>query len=266
MASSEPKRRWVRVLQFTIVAVLCLLMPVAMQTGFPWYGSVIVLCSAVIIIVGQHRIFRPAVSRTASEIVCRYIPWYEGNAYFFCLLIPLMGIAMVAAGREAGYPPWFQFAGIMLLGIMALMLWSVVHVWRRSFLRISPSALTLRSGTLGSKLTEIRREDVRSITPKIVPNPVSGKSLQVEIAYHPAESGSNTVETVLLGLHLTVRPINLVNALTTWRNSAIDDPHELLDLIEYILRARSLAGVIPPPTRSALDAPPDAPPDGSHHD
>jgi hypothetical protein len=91
------------------------------------------------------------------------------------------------------------------------------------------------------------------------------RSLQVKIAYHPADSDTNTVETVLLGLQLTVRPIDLVNALMAWKYSAVNDPGELLDLIEQVLRGhRPTALPGPPQNGSASEADRDVPQDDSH--
>jgi hypothetical protein len=48
---------------------------------------------------------------------------------------------------------------------------------------------------------------------------------------------------VLLGLRLTVQPINLLNALLAWKHGAADTPSELLDRVERILRGHSTADV-----------------------
>jgi hypothetical protein len=48
---------------------------------------------------------------------------------------------------------------------------------------------------------------------------------------------------VVLGLQLSVQPVDLLNALVAWKDGARDDPSELLDRIEGILRGRSTAGV-----------------------
>ncbi|WP_307856781.1 hypothetical protein [Mycolicibacter acidiphilus] len=203
-----------------------------------------------IIAVGRRRIFRPDVIRTTDSIICRYVPWYEGNNYFLCLLLPLMGVALIAAGRDSDNPAWLQFGGIVLLCLMPLFLHSIINMWRRCVLHISPSALTLRLGMPGSELTEIRRDQIVSITPMIVttgPN----KSLQTQIVYHPV---TGETETILLGLQLTVRPIDLANALMSWNDADVDDPDELLDLIERVLRGgRPAIPVKPPQDRSDHD-------------
>ncbi|RAU96329.1 hypothetical protein [Mycolicibacter senuensis] len=239
MTRTKTKIHWGRALRYTFAAALCLLMPAVIHAGLQWYWAVIVLCLAFLLVVSQRQIFRPGISRTANEVVCRYVPWYEGTAYFLCLALPLMGVAAIAAGREPGNPARILFVGFVLLAAMPIILWSVVQLRRRSLLCISPSALTLRLATPGSKLTEIRREHVESITSKMVRNPVNGQSLQTEIAYRAADSNNADIQTVLLGLHLSVQPINLANALVAWNDGAEEDPDELLDRIEQTLRGQS---------------------------
>lgn len=236
MAGSGTQDRRGRMLRYAFAATLCLLLPIAMWAGLQWYWSVVNLCTALIIIFGERRIFRPGLRRTADEIISRYTPWFEGNAYMVIIVIPLMGVAGTAAGREPSNPAWLQFIGILLMGIMPLAFFSVLRMWRRCPLCISSSVLALRPATPGSKLTEIRREQVESITPKMVRNPVNGQSLQTEIAYRAADSNNSDLQTVLLGLHLTIQPINLANALVAWKDATDEDPNELLDRIEGILR------------------------------
>ncbi|MDD7814688.1 hypothetical protein PP713_19155 [Mycobacterium sp. CSUR Q5927] len=236
MAGPRAKIRWALALRYTFAALLCLLIPVAIRAGLQWYWAVIMLCLALLIVVSPRRIFRPGIGRATNEVVCRYLPWYEGSAYFLCLALPLMGVAAVAAGQDPDNPAWLRLVGFILLAVMPLILWSAVQLWRRSLLRISPAALTLHLPTPGSKLTEIRREQVESITPKMVRNPVNGQSLQTEIAYRVADSNNSDLQTVLLGLHLTVQPTNLANALVAWKDATDEDPNELLDRIEGILR------------------------------
>ncbi|WP_235620630.1 hypothetical protein [Mycolicibacter sinensis] len=226
-------------MRYAFAAVLCLLIPAAVQAGLQWYWVVGNLCTAVIIVADQRWIFRPGVSRTESGITCRYIPWYEGNAYLTGGVIPLLGIAMTAAGHEPTNPAWLQFGGILLMGMMPVVLFSVLRMWRRCPLLISPSTLSLRPSKPWSKWIEVQREQIESITPVVAPNPVKGKSLQTEIAYHTIDSGNT--DTVVLGLHLTVQPRNLANALLAWNDATDEDPTRLLDRIEQLLRGQSLA-------------------------
>lgn len=244
MTGNRTKGRWRRVLRYIFGGTLCLLTVVAARTGLPWYWAVVMFCVAFLLILGRRRIFRAGVSRTADELVCRYIPWYEGNAYFLNVGIPLIAVASIAAGFAPGNPAWLRFTGFILLGLMPLIVYSTVNIWSRGILCITPSALTVRLAAAPKDgLTEIRRERIQSITPKMVPNSVNGiTSLQVEIAYHPVDSSDNT-KTVMLGLYLSVQPINLLNALMAWNDAIHDNPSELLDRIEGILRGRSTADV-----------------------
>ncbi|OBI41502.1 hypothetical protein A5707_07210 [Mycobacterium kyorinense] len=243
MTGSGAKSRWGRALRYTFGAVLCLLTVVASRAGLQWYWSVVVLCGAFLIIVGRRRIIRAGVTRTADEIVCRYIPWYEGNAYYLTVLLPLTGVAMVAAGNDPGNPAWLRFGGIILLVLTPLFMYSFVRMWRRCLLCITPSRLTVRLGTLGAELIEIGRERIESIEPKLVPNGLGAEWLQVEIAYRALDLSGDAGETVVVGLGLTVEPVNLVKALMAWKDAANETPSALLDRIERILRGREMAGV-----------------------
>jgi hypothetical protein len=240
MAGSGMKGRRGRVLQYGFGAALCLLAALNVLLGAPWYLSLGIIATGVIIILGRRRIFRPAVDRTTDEIICRYIPWYEGNVYALNAVLPTMGAAFIAAGYAPGYPAWLRFGGIILLCLTPLSAFAAVRMWRRCFLRISASVLTVRLAK--GEATEIRREFVESILPKIVPNGVSGESLQVEIGYHATGVSTNETQTVLLGLQLSVKPINLLNALAYWEDAGDDDPTLLLDRIEQILVGRATAG------------------------
>jgi hypothetical protein len=244
MAGGGAKSRWKRVPRYTFGGALFLVAGINVLVGSAWYLSLGVAVTAGIIVVGQRRIFRAAVNRSGEEIVCRYLPWYEGNAYSTLVLIPLMGVAMVAAGCASGYPAWLRVGGIiLLLGVTPLTVYGIVRMWRRSLLCITPSTLTVRLAERGSELTEIQRELVESIEPTLVPLSVSAKSLQVAITYRPVDAGSGSAKTVILGLRLSVQPINLLHALVTWKDGANDNPSELLDQVERVLRAGSMAGV-----------------------
>lgn len=240
MANAQTSGKWGRILRYAFGGAMCLMAVVAMSVGVQWYLSLIAFCTALIFILGRRRIFRPGVNRSEDEIACRYIPWYEGNAYVLNVVVPALGVASVGAGLTPGNPAWLRFTGVMLLVLTPLFVFSAVRMWRRCLLRITPSALTVRLAAPKDELTDIRRDCVLSIEPKIVPNGVSGQSLQVEIAYRAADL---TSKTVLLGLQLTVQPINLLNALLAWKDGAFDPPSELLDRVERILRGHSTADV-----------------------
>lgn len=150
-----------------------------------------------------------------------------------------MGIGMTAAGFAPGNPNWLRFGGPILLCLTAITVFGTVRMWRRCFLRIAPAALSVRLAAPNDGPIVLERELVESIVPKIVPNGVSGQSLQVEISYREASSGDT--KTVLLGLQLTVKSINLLNALAYWEDHPHDDPSVLLDRIERILLGRVTA-------------------------
>jgi hypothetical protein len=243
MVSVRAKNRRRRVLRYAFGGALVLMAGLNVLIGSAWYLSLGVAVTAGFIINGQRRIFHVGVTRMDDEVVCRYIPWYEGNAYSALVLIPLMGVAMGAAGRVPGYPAWLLLGGVFLFIVVTpLVVYGIVRMWRRSILRITPSTLTVRLAERGSELTEIRREQIESIEPRIVPLPYA-KSLQIAITYRPAGDGSDTTSTVIIGLRLTVRPVNLLHALVAWRDGANENPSELLDRVEQLLRGRSTAGV-----------------------
>ena len=245
MVGSRASGGWGRVLRYAFGAALFLLSAVTLRVGAQWYLSLSVFCAASIIVVGRRRIFRAGITRPAAEIVCRYVPWYEGNAYVLIVALPLMAVAFIAAGFSPGYPVWLRYGGYFLLGVIPLIVFSLASIWRKNILRITPSSLFVRFAAAPKDgLMEIRRELIQSITPKMIANSVNGiKSLQVEIAYRPVDFSGDTPKTVLLGLYLSVQPINLLNALMAWKDGATADPSELLDRIERILRGQSTADV-----------------------
>ncbi|OBB84021.1 hypothetical protein A5760_09520 [Mycobacterium colombiense] len=244
MAGGGAKGGWGRVLRYSFAGFLCLVAGINVLVGSTWYLPLgVAVTGTTILVGGQRRIFRAGVSRNGDEIVCRYIPWYEGNAYIALVLVPLLGVTSLAAGYAPGNPAWLRFTGILILGVTPLTGYGIVRMWRRCLLRITRTALTVRLAERKSELTEIRRELVESIEPKLIPQPRGGHSLQVGIAYRPVDAGGDTAKTVMLGLRLTVQPVNLVNALIAWRDGARDDPSDLLDRIEGILRASPTTGV-----------------------
>lgn len=242
MANGAMSGRWPKILRYSSAVALFVVAAVATSAGAQWYVSLIAFCTVLVLFIGRRRIFRPGVKRSEEEerIVCRYIPWYEGNVYVLNVLLPLLGVASIGAGLSRGNPVWLGFAGTVLLILTPLFTYSAVRMWRRCFLAISPTALTVRLAAPKDDLTEIRCEAIQSIEPRVVPNGVSGQSLQVAIAYQTPDL---TTKTVLLGLQLSVQPVNLLHALVAWKESAHDNPGELLDRIERVLRGQLTAGV-----------------------
>ncbi|OBG76458.1 hypothetical protein A5714_15960 [Mycobacterium sp. E2462] len=229
-------------LRYAFGVTLCLLAAVNALIGSAWYLSLGTAVAGIgIIYGGRRRVFHVGVRRVGYEVVCRYVPWYESNPYFATVLLPLMAVGMVGAGCSPAYPAWLLFGGIALLGISALMVAVVVWIWRRSLLRITPTTLIVRTADRSSALTGIRREDVRSIKLQLADVAAGRKSPQVEIVHRPPDTPGSTDATLLIGLYLTVQPLNLFNALVAWRDGAFDDPVELSDRIEKILRGKSTA-------------------------
>jgi len=112
-------------------------------------------------------------------------------------------------------------------------------------LRITPKTLTIRlplirppASLRGS--TEIRRGQIVSIAPKIVKMNYGVQILKTEMVFR-ADGAADTT-TVVLGQQFTVEPMNLLGALMAWKDGAGDDPHELMDRIEGILRGHVIAG------------------------
>jgi hypothetical protein len=144
-----------------------LIMVAALQ-GFPWYFAVVLLLGTIFMTMGRRRIFRAAVNRGDGEIFCRFIPWYEGNAYFVTLALPIIAVASLCAGFASGNSAWLPFTGLVLLAGSPPFAFVTVRNWRRCFLRITPSTLTARLPK--GDAIEIQRELIESIAPKAFSN------------------------------------------------------------------------------------------------
>jgi hypothetical protein len=249
MASGDAKVARQRVFRYTGGVVLCVSAVVTAVAGTAWYISAGGAVFAGMILIGRRRLLGVGISRSVDEIVCRYIPWCEGNEYFTILLIPLLGAVLLGAAAAPGRPPTrLWLCGIVLVGVGPVAMCSAVRVWRGSILRISATSLTVRSVRSLFKAfgdpTEIRREQVESITADMFPLSGRSKAMQVEIAYRTVNSSdsSDALRTVLLGAQLTIKPANLCNALIAWKAGGDDHPGELLDRVERILRGRGESG------------------------
>jgi hypothetical protein len=143
----------------------------------------------------------------------------------------------------------------MLIAALVALIYAM-WMWRQCVLRLTPSSLTLRLPSMPSQSIEIPREHIQSITPKTtrisyVPTSTlvlmpggrkSLNSLQVEIVYS-TQGAADAAATVVIGpppakngMQLTVKPLNLLNALLIWRASSGASQGELLDQVEGVLR------------------------------
>ena len=50
-------------------------------------------------LVGSGRVYRPAVTRAADAITCRFNPWREAAFYFVLIGVPLAGLMTITGGR-----------------------------------------------------------------------------------------------------------------------------------------------------------------------
>lgn len=242
MAVSGMAGRWKTATRYAVAGAIGVIALVLARVGAPWFLSVGWGFAAIAVAIGKRRIFRAGVIRSSDAVIARYVPRYEGNAILLDVGLPLIGMFSIAASFTPGYPLWPRFSGILLLLVTPVMMYATYRMWRRCSLRFTPSTLTIRVADPKIRPGELPRERVEAITPKWIANSVSGvKALQVEIAYRPEHSTTEKTETVMLGLQLTVEPINLYGALVAWKDGAAADPNQLLDRIEQLLRGRSSA-------------------------
>jgi hypothetical protein len=220
--------------------------PLSLVVGLTATGLSII--SGAFTFWGNRRILPVAVSREGGAVVCRYIPWLELNSYTVFLLLPILGITGIVLGLEPGRPVWLVFAGLLALGGVVRAGYAVGQMWRRCLLRITPTALTVRLPARGSQLTEIARSRIESITDAqaevsaaIIPVNVT----QIFIAYQPADPGTATTQTVLIGpppgktaMQVSVHQPNMITALHAWKDADPDDPG-LMDRVEAILRGKA---------------------------
>lgn len=247
------RRRLPTLLRITLAVVVLAGTVVAVAQGQRWYAIVQGLALGLGLLIGFGRLFRAGVSRTATEVVCRFVPWFEGNFYLMCVFLPLIGVAAVAmanAGdsfRSLG-PGLTRFFGIAFLLVTPLVVWGVARQWKRCRLGIGRSALTIGVVKPGPTPIQITREDVEDITTEIVTPGTQSviKVPQVSIVYRSADPGA-PVKTIQIGpniansresgLQLSVEPDKLARGLTAWKDGRADDT-ELLGRVEAILQGR----------------------------
>ncbi len=152
------------------------------------------------------------------------------------LVVPIIGIALIAAGRAPDTPAWVRYAGyISLLIGMGFALIAVVQSTNR--LNFTRSTLNIRIG----RRFEISRERFVSIKAKALTSASRGKATpHYDLVYAPPDGGSNRIMAAV-DMQFSVEPENLATALQTWKDSDPKDP-ELMDRLESVLRGQSAAG------------------------
>ncbi|MEI7862924.1 MAG: hypothetical protein WCJ21_09855 [Planctomycetota bacterium] len=220
--------------------------------GQRWYWVLGPVVVGLALLLGFGRLFGVGITRTPNDVVCRYVPWFEGNSFFTIVLLPLLGLAFVAMANGGESlrrlsPGVMRFLGVALLSLGLLFLWAALRQWRRCRLDIGRSALTVGVIKPGSTPIVIRRGEVEAIsTHAVTPgNQTILKATQVAIAFRGTSPGTAT-ETIQIGpmrdseeagLQLSVKPENLARALVDWKDGSADDP-KLLDRVEALLRGR----------------------------
>ena len=193
--------------------------------------------------IPPSRVLRAGISRTPTEIVCRYIPWYQGNFFLLCVALPLLGISALGLGFGLGVGGILDaIAGIVLLALTLPSFRSQARLWRRCQLRIGRSELAIEVIQAGAAPISIPRQAFQAIDTKTVDVGTDGSTARyLALVYGGGGGQPETIQigrqTAESGLLLSVKLQNLERALAAWKDGGSDDP-ELLDRVEAILRCR----------------------------
>lgn len=207
--------------------------------GSDWYVSLgLAACGVLVLLWLGRPVFRSAVYRSgAQEVVCRYVPWYQANAIATSVALPLIGIAMIAAGSAAVGPAWLRYGGYFILALGAAFALLSVFMGLTNQLRFTPSVLALRIG----RNFEVSRESFVSIKPRALTGSAAWEGVaHFDLVYAPADGGSNRA-VMVMDRQFSVETANLAAALQAWKDGDANDPG-LIDRIERILRGQSPAG------------------------
>lgn len=192
----------------------------------------------------SSRLYRPAVTRTADALTCRYNLLREGPLYLLLVVVPGMAIAGMANKATL-----LRLSGYAMLAMIPIGLFVYVRAWRRGLLRITPAALTVPLPGQRLALAEIPRERILSITAGTGRQSNGETGPVTQIAYLPAVSSPPA--TVLVGpsnsknaVWLTVEQTDLVAGLQMWHEADPRDP-ALLDRVEALLRGTTAIGGLP---------------------
>jgi hypothetical protein len=199
------------------------------------------MASAGMYAAASSRLYRPAVTRTADGLTCRYNLLREGPLYLLLVVVP--GIAIAGIANKSTL---LRLGGYSLLVLMPIGLFVYVLAWRRGRLRIAPAALTVPLPDRRWALAEIPRERILSITAGTGRQSNGETGPVTQVAYLPPDGSPPA--TVLLGpsnskkaVWLTVNQTDLVAGLQMWQNGHPRDP-ALLDRVEAVLRGTAAGG------------------------
>jgi hypothetical protein len=104
-----------------------------------WYSPLgLGIAGAGMYVAASRRLYRPALTRTAEAITCRYNPWRDGTFYMMLTVLPACGFAAIHNDTAL-----VRLAGIAML-VLAPMA-PLYSLWqaRRCLLRITPDTLTV---------------------------------------------------------------------------------------------------------------------------
>ena len=234
------------VLTNAVGVIMVVLGVVAAANGWSWFFLLFGLSLGLIFMFGfpQSRVLKAGISRT-PEILCRYVPWFQGDFYVLVASL-LLVISVIGLGLSKGWDAENivgAIAGIVLLALAVSGFRSQARLWRRCRLRIGQSELAIEVIKAGAAPIVVPREAVQAINTEIVDGGIDGSTTRyLALVYG---GGGGQPETIHIGRHtaesgllLSVKPQNLERALAAWKDGGSDDP-ELLDRVEAILRGRS---------------------------
>jgi hypothetical protein len=97
-----------------------------------WYTPLgWMIAGAGMYLVGSGRIYRPALTRTADAITCRYNPWREGALYVALVILSGVGLATIFSDTAV-----VRLAGIAAFVMVPIRLFFYLWQGRRGRLRI----------------------------------------------------------------------------------------------------------------------------------
>ena len=225
-----------------LFAFLALFQGILAPATHDWFSPLgLAIASAGMYAAASSRLYRPAVTRTADGLTCRYNLLREGPLYLLLLVLPGMAIVGIANESEL-----LRLSGYSLLVMLPIGLFVYLLAWRRGRLRITPGALTLPVPDRRWALAEIPRGQILSITAGTGRQSNGETGPVTQVAYLPADSDQPA--TVLIGptnskkaVWLTVEQADLVAGLQSWKNADPRDP-ALLDRVEALLRGTAAGG------------------------